>query len=892
VSQSTDRRPRAEDRWPASLVVLLVCAVVGAGLLVWVLAVKLGPAGDEPLAQEGVEAPKEAVPVVEAADGQPKPAVLWAYKAQSNFLASPVPTRDGLLVPALGVYGTGAFYCLAMEQHPPNRVRWVKEDPYLKRPTVSRPAVNGGWIVFGDGMHQTHDAHLYCIEAGSGLPVWKLPVPGEVVHLEGSPAIEEGRVYVGGGEAGILCVDLRRVNIDGRERDVLEARDIVRKRWAEMARAFDAQKKKDPDFATPPSDQAMPKAAPRLLWQAGQKRWHVDAQVALVGGRVLAASARIENEGLGTRSLVCLRAADGTLVWEKPLAHNPWGGPTVAGESVLVGCSSIRREPGRVEEAQGEVVKIGLGSGEVQWRVAVPGGVLSPVVVRDGVAVFTATDGNLWALETATGKERWSYRSGNRFFAGAAVADGVVYTADLGAVVHAVRLEDGAKLWTLDVGADPAVQQPGMVYATPAVADGRIYVATCNVAGKSAGQPSAVVCIAEQAGLRKAATEAAVTVDKSRKTVSVPCRVAQRQLPDLKEVYPVEVIATRPAPTGQKAHETVIVADVKPSRVQEALLALGLAPGKPAKGQQGTAAGPALRLLLEFPGPNGRPRTIPVEKTLVDKRTGRPLPEVTWHFTGSVMREPDPGKSEETFGADASGTLIALFPVTDETVIQSSLTMVEESLLTLDTDKAVLPPEGTEGRLIIAVLEDVPAVEREKMPGMERMPLPPLAHTPVAAAVDAVLPAPVPLWMPAADAGYESTPPFVAGGGPTRPSDGTPAATAPVAYGSVPLPARLSVPPLPHDDAKDGVPIGLTPAVGWQRRRSRQPEDSTDVLLKEFLLSIAVGVRTEPAPFLELRIPDPFAAAEAVKLRKPLPEDDPPASAASPLSWPTLPTRE
>jgi outer membrane protein assembly factor BamB len=833
-----------------------------------------------------------AVPVAEGTDAQPKPTVLWAYKAQGNFLASPVPTRDGLLVSALGGLNTGIFYCLAMGENASERVLWSKGAPYIKRPTVSRPAVDGGWIVFGDGMHQTDDALLYCIEAGSGLPVWQLPVPGELVHLEGSPTIEQGRVYIGGGEAGILCVDLRRVSLDGKERDILEARDLVRTRWDEMARAYEAEKKRDPDFATPPSDDAMPKGTPRLLWQAGQKRWHVDAPVAVVGDRVLAASARIEEERIGSRSLVCLRVSDGTLVWERPLAHNPWGGPTVAGESVLVGCSSIRFEPERVDEAQGEVVKVGLSGGEVQWRVAVPGGVLAPVVVRDGLAVFTATDGTLRGLETATGKERWCYRSGDRFFGGPAIVDGVVYAADLAGVVHAVRLEHGAKLWTLDVAADRAVQQPGMVYAAPAVADGRIYVATCNLAGKWAGQPSAVVCISERAGVREAAPEAAVAIDRKRKTVSVPCRVAPRKLPDLKEVYPVEVIATRPAPTGQKAHETVIAVAIKPSRVQEALGALGLVPGKPAKGQQGTAAGPALRLLLEFPGPNGRPRTIPIEKTLVDKRTGRPLPELVWHFTGSAMREPDPGQEDATFGADVTGTLIALFPVTDETVIQSSLTMVEESLLTLDTDKLVLPPEGTEGRLIICVAEDFSPVEPERAPAIARTPLPPLAHTPVAAAVDALLPAPVPLWMPAADTGDGAAPLFLGSTSPRLPRQGTPALTAPLAHGSVPLPARLSVPPLPRDDAGGGPPIGLTPVLRSQRRRPGPHVDSTDVLLREFLLSIEADVRTEPGPFLQLRIPDPFAAAEAVKLRKPLLEDDPPASAASPPSWPTLPTRE
>ena len=74
-----------------------------------------------------------------------------------------------------------------------------------------------------------------------------------------------------------------------------------------------------------------------------------------------------------------------------------------------------------------------------------------------------------------------------------------------------------------------------------------------------------------------------------------------------------------------------------------------------------------------------------------------------WHFTGSVMKQPDPEKDDKVYGADLTGTLIAIFPVTDETVMQTSLTMKEEKYLKLETDTKVLPKEGTPVKLVLEV---------------------------------------------------------------------------------------------------------------------------------------------------------------------------------------------
>jgi hypothetical protein len=192
-----------------------------------------------------------------------------------------------------------------------------------------------------------------------------------------------------------------------------------------------------------------------------------------------------------------------------------------------------------------------------------------------------------------------------------------------------------------------------------------------------------------------------LVVDAAAKRITIDCVVAPRKLENLNEIYPIEVVATHPAPKGKKAHETVVTFDVPPSQVHQALIGLGLKPGTPAKGEGAKAAGPEVKVSLEVPGPGGLAKKVAIEKVLVDRKTGKPLPPLKWFFTGSVMTQPDPNKPDKVFGADLSGTLIALFPVTDETVLQTNLTMKDEPLIKLETAKDVLPAVGMPIKLVI-----------------------------------------------------------------------------------------------------------------------------------------------------------------------------------------------
>jgi hypothetical protein len=205
---------------------------------------------------------------------------------------------------------------------------------------------------------------------------------------------------------------------------------------------------------------------------------------------------------------------------------------------------------------------------------------------------------------------------------------------------------------------------------------------------------------------RAAESTPGIAVDKDKRTIAIDAKIAPRKIDDprYKEIYPIEVIACWAFPKGQKAHETIVTIDIKPSAVHKALESLGLKPGKPVMGEsKEPPQGPEVKVFLEVPRGDGQPKRLPIEKLLIDPKTNRPMPKVQWRFTGSAMKQPDPDKAEKVYGADLTGTLISIFPVTNETVFQTNLTMKEEKYVKLETNKKLLPKEGTPVKLILEV---------------------------------------------------------------------------------------------------------------------------------------------------------------------------------------------
>lgn len=203
-----------------------------------------------------------------------------------------------------------------------------------------------------------------------------------------------------------------------------------------------------------------------------------------------------------------------------------------------------------------------------------------------------------------------------------------------------------------------------------------------------------------------------IKVDKEKKTVTIDAKVAPRKIYD--DIYPIEVIACWPykkdpkpgEKVGIKAHETVVTVEVMPSDVKKAMETLGAKPGKPGYGDEAAAEGPEVNIFIDVPQEGGTFKRLSLDKVLSDPKTKKPMPKgVKFLFTGSGPRKKVGDEPEVPFGADASGTLIFLFPMDKETVFQSSLSGKDGKFLKLEVTKDALPKEGEPVKLVIELVE-------------------------------------------------------------------------------------------------------------------------------------------------------------------------------------------
>jgi len=140
----------------------------------------------------------------------------------------------------------------------------------------------------------------------------------------------------------------------------------------------------------------------------------------------------------------------------------------------------------------------------------------SSAAIADGVVYVGGGDGDLIALDLASGAVRWKYTTGNLIGESSpAVGADAVYVGDLGGILHAVNARDGKALWTFKTGSEikssPVivagatetvligsydghlyaleartgrmrwkVLTRGQVHATPAVQDGLAFIAGCD----------------------------------------------------------------------------------------------------------------------------------------------------------------------------------------------------------------------------------------------------------------------------------------------------------------------------------------------------------------------------------------------------------------------------
>jgi outer membrane protein assembly factor BamB len=128
----------------------------------------------------------------------------------------------------------------------------------------------------------------------------------------------------------------------------------------------------------------------------------------------------------------------------------------------------------------------------VKWTFATGGRIVSSPVIDAGVIYVGSDDGNVYAIDAATGRRRWKYRTGGPVASTPAVAAGIVYVASYDGKIHAIDARTGSPRWKFATGGErrfearnlhgflPKTQtmaDPFDVFlSSPLVVDGRVYV--------------------------------------------------------------------------------------------------------------------------------------------------------------------------------------------------------------------------------------------------------------------------------------------------------------------------------------------------------------------------------------------------------------------------------
>jgi eukaryotic-like serine/threonine-protein kinase len=100
---------------------------------------------------------------------------------------------------------------------------------------------------------------------------------------------------------------------------------------------------------------------------------------------------------------------------------------------------------------------------------------LSSPALADGVLYFGSGDGNVYALDAASGALRWKFQTGGVVHASPAVANGTVYVGSWDSYFYALEAASGHERWRFKTGEDPAINNQVGIQSSAAVADGIVY---------------------------------------------------------------------------------------------------------------------------------------------------------------------------------------------------------------------------------------------------------------------------------------------------------------------------------------------------------------------------------------------------------------------------------
>ena len=303
----------------------------------------------------------------------------------------------------------------------------------------SSPAIADGKVFVG-----SNDGKIYCVDENTGKLIWSREIGN---WIKSSPAVSNGKVFVGGSHKiyclnannGDLIWSYETGSLVGSSPTIADGRVFVGS-YDEKIYCLDENTGK-------------------LIWSYNTG-YYVTSSPTVADGKVFVT--------MGVGVLCCLNENNGEFIWRsstdgKVDCHHT---PAVSEGRVFVGSDS---NDGIycLNADNGELIWSKSGPIEYAYREYIFYMMLSSPAVSDNKVFVSAYD-KICCLSKRSGSLNWFYKTGYQVRSSPAVADGKVFVGSCDKKIYCLNENNGKLIWSYETGDD--------VMSSPAIADGKVFV--------------------------------------------------------------------------------------------------------------------------------------------------------------------------------------------------------------------------------------------------------------------------------------------------------------------------------------------------------------------------------------------------------------------------------
>ncbi len=161
---------------------------------------------------------------------------------------------------------------------------------------------------------------------------------------------------------------------------------------------------------------------------------------------------------LADGSVICLEAGSGQVCWQKMLPARATSAPAVGAGRLWLGAQN------------GILYGLSLENGETVWKFATKAPVYVPPALSGDTVYLASGDSSLYAVNLSDASLKWSFATRGPLHARPTLADGVLYFGSNDAHLYALEASSGVPFWKDGVLTQGAVESQAVVDA------GRVYI--------------------------------------------------------------------------------------------------------------------------------------------------------------------------------------------------------------------------------------------------------------------------------------------------------------------------------------------------------------------------------------------------------------------------------